>query len=83
MKVKVKQHEYEFEVGLKDILEGIFEQTGFFPVYAEKDGDVIRIRFAEELPPSAVQALENHLKKFNPHLKLRRKRLKLVDLDLR
>jgi hypothetical protein len=77
---KLKMHEYEFGFELSDILNQIFETTGFTPVMAEKGRDYVRISFTEELPKSAITQLETLVQSKAPHLKFKEKREKEVDV---
>jgi len=78
---KVKVYEYEFGIELSEILDGVFEKTGFTPVSAEKHGDTVKIRFEEELPELSRKALEEHVKLKLPHVKFKNKRVETIEIN--
>jgi hypothetical protein len=77
---KLKINEYEFGFEISDILNQIFETTGFTPVRAEKKGDCVKISFIEDLPQSAINQLEALVKTKVPHFKFKGKQQKEVDV---
>ena len=81
MSKKIKTYEYEFNVELSDILEGIFEKTGFYPIMAEKKEDNVKIVFEEELPPSSLSALKIHIQSKLPSFKLKKQQTKEVEIN--
>jgi len=73
---EIKLYEYKFSFELEDIIKDIFETTGFNVVEGEKTPDgTVTLRFAEELPPTALQALETKIRQIAPQLRFKGKKL--------
>jgi hypothetical protein len=73
---EVKLYEYKFGFELEDIVKEIFETTGFNVVEGEKTPDgTVTLRFAEELPQTAVQILEAKVKQIAPQLRFKGKKV--------